>query len=173
MAWNISQKNIELGTNMAKPKKVKDGNSLTPKAKGLFDHINHLREKQDPKYFDSLTDADKKSWSNYMVCRFLSMQPELLEYINEIQRYSSLPPDKFYQILLLIVPQGRVYYPYIKSKKENKWSKELMELLRVHFEESERNVEEYLALMTTDDIRALVGKYGYNEKDIEKLIGHE
>ena len=158
---------------MARPKKVKDANSISPKAKGLFDHINHLRQEQDPKYFETLTEADKKSWSNYMVCRFLSMQPELLEYLNEIQKHSHLPPNQFYQILLLIVPQGRAYFPYIKSQNEKKWSKELLELLRKHYEESERNVEEYLDLLTTEDLRAVVGLYGYTEKEVEKLIGHE
>ena len=62
------------------------------KSKGLFDHINHLREKQDPHYFDTLTDEDKRSWSNYMVCRFLSMQPELIDTINEIQKYAGVLP---------------------------------------------------------------------------------
>lgn len=157
----------------AKSKKKVDGNSLAPKAKGLFDHINHLRQEQDPKYFSTLSDADKKSWSNYMVCRFLSMQPELLEYINEIQKFSSLSPDKFYQLLLLIVPQGRAYFPYIKSKNDKKWSKELMVLLRNHFEESERNIEEYLEILHADDLRKIVGLYGYSEKEIETLIGHE
>lgn len=161
---------------MAKAKATKkkaEGNSLAPKAKGLFDHINHLRQEQDPKYFDTLSDADKKSWSNYMVCRFLSMQPELLEYINEIQKFSSLPPAHFYQLLLLIVPRGRAYFPYIKSKNEKKWSKELLVLLRNHFEESERNVEEYLDLLSSDDLRKIVGMYGYTEKEVEKLIGHD
>lgn len=158
---------------MARPKKVKDGNSIATKAKGLFDHINHLRQEQNPKYFSTLTEADKKSWSNYMVCRFLSMQPELLEYINEIQKYSHLPPEHFYQVLLLIVPQGRGYFPYIKSKNENKWSKELLKLLRSHYEESENNVEEYLSLLTAEELCGIVGLYGYADKEIEKIINNE
>jgi hypothetical protein len=159
---------------MARPKKPKnEGNSLAPKAKGLFDHINQLRQVQDPKYFETLTDADKKSWSNYMVCRFLSMQPELVECVRDVSVYLEQPPERFYQILLLIVPQGRAYFPYIKSKNEKKWSKELMELLRKHYEESERNVEEYLNLLTTEELRRVVSMYGYSEKDVEKLINHE
>lgn len=160
---------------MARPKKTpkNDGNSIAKKAKGLFDHINHIRQDQDPKYFSTLTEADKKSWSNYMVCRFLSMQPELLEYINEIQKHSHLPPEHFYQVLLLIVPQGRAYFPYIKSKNENKWSKELLKLLRSHYQESENNVEEYLGLLTAEELCRIVGLYGYTDKEIEKIINNE
>lgn len=157
---------------MARPKK-NTGNSLAPKSKGLFDHINELRGTQNPKYFETLTDGDKKSWSNYMICRFLSMQPELLEYVNEIQKFSSLPPKEFYQVLLLIVPQGKAYFPYIKSKNDKKWSKELIELLRKHYEESERNVEEYLNLIGTAELRKIAGMYGLSDKDIDKMIENE
>ena len=73
---------------MPRPKKSIEDSA--PKAKGLFDHINHVREKQDPDYFDKLSDADKKSWSNFMVCRFLSMQPELIDAVNQVQKYSGV-----------------------------------------------------------------------------------
>ena len=40
-------------------------------AKGLFDHIKAITSEQNPKYWDILEDDDKKTWSNYMVHRFL------------------------------------------------------------------------------------------------------
>ena len=50
--------------------------------KKLFDHINAITSEQDPKYFDKLTEEDLKSWSNFMINRFLSMrqhdQPQLI-----------------------------------------------------------------------------------------------
>lgn len=150
-------------------RKKAEGNAVV-KPKGLFDHINHIRSVQDPKYFDSLSDADQKSWSNYMVCRFLSMQPEILEYVNEIQRYSDLPPRHFYQLCLLIVPRGRAFYPYIKGTKEGKWEKELILILRRHFEESERNILEYLEIIPKKELKAIVSMYGHTEKEVEKLI---
>ena len=167
MAVNTLQKDIVHGTDMARKAK---SNSLI-KSKGLFDHLNHLREKQDPHYFDTLTEADKKSWSNYMVCRFLSMQPEILDYVNEVQKFASiLEPREFYRLLLSIVPLGRAYFPYVKNKSDKKWSKELLKLLRKHYQESERNVTEYLDLLKTEELRDIVSLYGYTEKEIENLI---
>lgn len=164
------QKSIERGIEMARNKAVK-GNTLI-KVKGLFDHINHLREKQDPKYFDKLTEADKKSWSNYMVCRFLSMQPEMLDYINDLQKFAPImEPKNFYRLLLAVVPKRKAWYPYIKNKSEKKWSKELLELLRKHYQESERNVFEYLNLLRTEELRKIVELYGFTEKEVEKLVG--
>jgi hypothetical protein len=139
------------------------------KVKGLFDHVNHIREKQYPGYIDALSEADLKSWSNYMICRVLSMQPELVDVINQLQIYCSLNPKEFYKLLIAVVPQGRVYVPYIK-KTGKKWKKELLTLLMDYYQESERNVLEYLEIMTTQELRDLVTKFGFTEKEIEKLI---
>ena len=144
-----------------------------PKVKGLFDHINHLREVADPHYFDTLSEADQKSWSNYMVCRFLSMQTDIVDTINELQFYTFLPPREFYRICTLVVPRGRGYFPYVKGKKEGKWKPETVEILCKHFEESERNVLEFLEILTEDDLREIVSKYGYTDKEVEKLIRQE
>ena len=146
-----------------------DGN-IVSKSKGLFDHINQIREGRDPKYFDTLTEDDVKSWSNYMVCRFLSMQPDIIDRVNEIQIYASvLAPREFYQLCLAIVPRGRSYFPYIKGKKNGKWETELIDLLREHFQESEQNVQEYLEILPDDVLKAIVSKYGYTEKEVKRL----
>jgi hypothetical protein len=153
---------------MPRPKKSTEDSA--PKAKGLFDHINHVREKQDPDYFDKLSDADKKSWSNFMVCRFLSMQPELIDAVNQVQKYSGvLSPKDFYKVLIAFVPKRRAFYPYIKSKSE-KHNPQLLRLLSTHFQDSERNVLEYISILTKDDVVNIIGKYGYTEKQTKELL---
>jgi hypothetical protein len=157
---------------MPKPKKPtkKDSGVSSPKSKTLFDHINEIRTGKNPKYFETLSESDKKTWSNYMVCRFLSMQPELVEYMNEIQRYSGiLQPKEYYKVLIEIVPNGRIFYPYIKSKSE-KYNSELLKLLSVHFQDSQRNILEYLSLLTKEDVVGIVSKYGYTEKQIKDML---
>jgi len=47
-------------------------------SKSLFDHIKQITNVQNPMYWESLDDGDKKTWSNYMVHRFLSMKSEWL-----------------------------------------------------------------------------------------------
>lgn len=156
---------------MPRPKKIStnEGN-VSSKAKTLFDHINEIRVGKNPKYFQTLSDADKKTWSNYMVCRFLSMQPELIENINKIQKYSNiLQPKEFYKVLIKIVPRGRAFYPYVKSKSE-KYNSDLLSLLSKHFEDSQKNVTEYISILTKDDIENIVKKYGYTEKQMKELL---
>ena len=57
-------------------------------AKSLFDHIKAITSVQSPTYWDTLEDDDKKTWSNYMVHRFLSMNPDWIEVLSEIQPLS-------------------------------------------------------------------------------------
>ena len=148
-------------------KKPKE-NSLA-KGKSLFDHINHIREDQNPKYFDTLSPEDIKTWSNYMICRFLSMQMEMVDIINDIQFYSFLQPKAFYQVCIAVVPQGRAFFPYIKSKSD-KWNPDLLELLGRHFQESTRNVAEYLEILSVDEVRQILSDYGKSDKEIGKLL---
>jgi hypothetical protein len=158
---------------MAKKKATKaskEGNSLGPKPKGLFDHLNHIREKQDPKYFENLSDADKKSWSNYMIAKFLSMQPDIIESVNEIQKYWELEPKYFYQCCIAVTPLGRAFFPYIKGKKEDKYSKELIILLKNHFSESKKNVVTYLSLLNEKEIKSIVMQYGHTEDEADDII---
>lgn len=153
---------------MAKKKSVQS--ELGVKPRGIFDHLKHLREEQNPNYFDTLSAADKKSWSNYMVCRFLSMQPSMVEIVSDALVYTELKPEQFYKVCLSFVPMGRVYYPYIKGRKDIKWKTELIELMCKHFQESERNIREYLEIMPPEELRGIIEKYGYSEKESASLI---
>lgn len=105
-----------------------------------------------------------------MVCRFLSMQPLLVETINDMQSYQDkLEPKDFYRLCSETVPRGRGYYPYIKNTAE-KYNKSLLSLLCIHFKECERNVLQYIGLLTQEDLRAIVKLYGYSDKQADELI---
>ena len=43
--------------------------------------------KQTKNYRENLNDADRKTWSNYMVHRFLSMNMNWVDIVNELQKY--------------------------------------------------------------------------------------
>lgn len=153
-----------------KKAKPKDSVESKPKTKSLFDHINHVREGKNPNYFGTLTDADKKTWSNYMVCRFLSMQAELVDTINDLQAYQDkLTSEQFYKLCIAVVPKGRRFDTYIKSKAD-KYNKDLLSLLSRHYQDSERNVVEYIQLLSESELLNIVSLYGYSEKQIEDLL---
>ena len=76
---------------------TKSGKKSLVKKKSLFDHVNQVTAVQNPNYWEDISDEDKKTWSNYMVNRFLSMNTSWLELTNEVQRYD-LPPEILYKL---------------------------------------------------------------------------
>ena len=87
------------------------------KKKSLFDHINQITKVQNPNYWDEISKEDKKSWSNYMVNRFLSMKTDWIEVVNELQKYN-LQPKELYKLYTNILPKTRQWLKYTKGKNE-------------------------------------------------------
>jgi IS1 family transposase len=158
-----------------KKTKTKKSNNLGPKKKTLFDHINHIREKKTENYFDTLTDEDKKTFVNYMINRFLSMDMNLIEVIDQLQKHSvGLKPKDYYRVLREVVPQGRAFHKYIKSAKEEKNNSDLVNLISEHFEVSKQHADEYIDLFKstsegTTELEELCTKYGKELKEVKKL----
>lgn len=141
-----------------------------PKIKSLFDHVNEIRVGKNPNYFNTLSEEDKKTWSNYMVCRVLSMQSDFVDVINDLQYYQDkLTPEQFYRVCISATPKGKGYFPYIKNSAE-KHNKSLLTLMCMHFQDSTRNVAGYMKLISRDDVRAILKKYGYSEDQIEDMM---
>ena len=146
-----------------------------PAKRTLFDHITNITSVQNPKYWDSLEEVDKKSWSNYMVHRFLSMNPDWIEVLSEIQPYTQvLEPKQLYLVLIGILPKGRRYMKYIKGKKADKYESWLVDLIKQDFNCSLRESEDYCEILYAtkegrENIKFICEKYGIDKKQITKL----
>jgi len=144
-------------------------------AKGLFDHIKQITNVQDPKYWDKLEEEDKKTWSNYMVLRFLSMKHEWIETIATVQPYlQEVPPKAMYLALIDLLPKGRHFMKYMKPKGADKYEGWLVELVAKHYEVSKLQSEEYLKIFYStksgkEKILQLCEDYGTDPKVIKKL----
>ena len=99
------------------------------KRKSLFDHINQITATQNPNYWDEISDEDKKSWSNYMVNRFLSMNSDWMELVNELQKYN-LQPKELYKLYTNILPKGKRWLRYMKGKNDMDYPEWLINIVR-------------------------------------------
>jgi hypothetical protein len=144
-------------------------------AKSLFDHIKQITNVQDPKYWDKLEEADKKTFSNYMVLRFLSMKHEWIETIATVQPYlQEVPPKAMYLALIDLLPKGRHFMKYMKPKSADKYEGWLVELVAKHYEVSKLESEDYLKIFYStksgkEKILQLCEDYGTDPKIIKKL----
>jgi hypothetical protein len=144
-------------------------------AKGLFDHIKQITNVQDPNYWDKLEPEDKKTFSNYMVLRFLSMKYEWIETIAAVQPYlQEAPPKAMYLALIDLLPKGRHFMKYMKPKGADKYEGWLVELVAKHYETSKLQAEDYLKILYStrtgkEKIKQLSEDYGTDPKIIKKL----
>jgi len=141
----------------------------------LFDHIKQITNVQNPKYWDTLEEADKKTFSNYMILRFLSMKYEWIETIAAVQPYlQEVPPKAMYLALIDLLPKGRHFMKYMKAKGADKYEGWLVELVAKHYEVSKLEAEDYLKILYAsrtgkERILQLAEDYGTDPKIIKKL----
>lgn len=133
----------------------------------LFDWLKEINNKKSPA--DSFSNDDWESFNAYMVHRFLSMNPDLLALVNEVQ---SMPPTnkkRIYSIYREFVPKNNKWNKYIKSSLKQS-NKELIEYLKNYFQLSTREVKEYINLLGDEEILRILTRLGVENKTAKKLI---
>ena len=142
------------------------------KKRSLFDHIREVTAVQKVDYFDTLSVDDKKSWSNYMVNRFLSMKMEWVELVNELQKYK-LEPKELYKLYINILPKGKQWLKYTKGRNDMDYPQWLINIVTNDMEVSKQEAKEaidmyYLTEGGMAELGQLARKWGIEPKKIEK-----
>ncbi len=144
--------------------------ATTKKDKTLFQHLSGLKESKTS--WDSLSVMDKKTFEPFMVNRFLSMNMGLLELVNELQKFTigQLSPRDVYKMYLDFLPKKRSFDKYIKGKKDDKYNSNVLEYLAKYYSVSQREVRDYLEILSKDNITEILLKYGLDKKEIKKWL---
>ena len=121
--------------------------------------------------WDSFSDADKKSFSPFMVVRYLSMNKDILPLVNHYQNYiiEVMPHKAVYQFWCGVLPNKKTYLKYIKGKKD-KFNKEVIDYLVRYFEVSKQQASEYVKLIPKENLAHMLKEYGKTDKEIKKMI---
>ena len=100
------------------------------------------------------------------------MDKEFIEVINYFQKYSIglLAPKEVYEFYRNFLPKGKRFNKYVKGKKSKKYDKELINVLTNHYECSKLEVQDYLPLLSKQELTTILEKYGIESKQIRKLI---
>jgi len=152
---------------------TKSGKKSLVKKKSLFDHIGQITAVQNPNYWEDISDEDKKTWSNYMVNRFLSMKPDWIDLVNEIQKYP-LEPKQLYKFYTSILPKRKEWLRYIKGDKKMKYPKWVYEIVTKHLQCSMREASDAVDMYEISaggqsELADMLFKYGIEEKEVRKL----
>jgi len=103
------------------------------------------------------------------------MHPDYIELIDMFQQYTIGGMDRkhVYQLYLDILPKRKIYAKYIKGKDADKYNKELIEFMAMHYNVSRREALEYVSILMDldkDTITNLLRKYGKTDKEIKGLM---
>jgi hypothetical protein len=96
------------------------------------------------------------------------MCPDYIELVNLIQQIPSTEKEKIYRVYLDLIPKRNVYLKYIKSSNKST-SNDLLEKLALYFESSKREIEDYLDVLSKDEIKEILEALGTDNKEIKKL----
>lgn len=133
----------------------------------LFDWLKEINYKKSP--IDSFTNKDWDEFNAYMVHRFLSMNPDFLELVNEVQ---SLPPtdkQQIYSIYREYIPKNNKWNKYVKSTVKPR-NKDLIQYLTNYFQLSTREIKEYINLLGDAEINRILSNIGLEPKEIKLLL---
>jgi len=150
--------------------------SKVVKKKSLFDHIKQITDIQNPNYWDEISDEDKKSWSNYMVNRFLSMKTDWIELVNELQKYN-LQPKELYKLYTNILPKTRQWLKYTKGKNEMSYPNWMVNIIVNNEQCSKKQAVEMIDMWFLTEggmleLGEICRKWGVEEKKLKQAGLH-
>ena len=125
----------------------------------FFKILNYLSYDKVP--YSKLTDAEIKSINVYMLHRYLSMSSEYCILVNEVQSIPELSVEQVYNIYLSLLPKSKKYFKYTKAASE-KIDKDKVSKLSLLLQVSQREANDYLALLSNDQFQDILNSYGQN-----------
>lgn len=142
--------------------------------RSIFDLIKVVYEDQSPDAFDKWEEAEQKAFQTYMVNRIISMNPDYLPLVNEIQQFGLLGNRETYLFFSQMLPKGRQFSKYIKATaKESKYEEWLIDLLAMHFGVSKAESLEYVEILYKTEkgkreLREIAESYATDPKKLKK-----
>ena len=133
----------------------------------LFDWVTEIKTKK--RKWNTFSVTEQKTFSPYMIHRFLSMNQNYTELVNDFQKYWTLEPRDVYKWYCDILPNKRSFEKYIKAKKVENYPSWVIDILCKYFNESKSHIEEYLYLIEKSELQTILEMYGTEPKEIKKL----
>ncbi len=135
--------------------------------KNVWDWLKQINSvKADPTIF---SDKDWELWNSYMIHRFMSMNSDYLELVNEAQKINPQNKQEIYSIYREYIPKNNKWNKYIKSniKKHND---SLLIYLSKYWECSQNEVRQYLNFLGDDEVLRILTSIGLEQKEIKPLL---
>jgi|TARA_B100001778_G_scaffold259301_1_gene219623 hypothetical protein len=135
--------------------------------KNIWDWLKQINYiKADP---SSFSDKDWDIWNSYMVHRFISMNQDYVDIVNEVQQINPQNKKEIYTIYREYIPKNNKWNKYIKSNVKQ-YKSDLLKHLSQYWECSQSEVKEYLNFLDNDEILRILNRLGIQQKEINQLL---
>jgi hypothetical protein len=133
----------------------------------IFDWLKEITYNKSP--WNSFTEEDRESFNPYMVHRFLSMNPDYVDFVNTVQTVPYTSKERIYHIYLYTIPKRDMWLKYIKSTK-TKRQEAMLKYIATYYECSLGEAEEYADILRDNGIKNILKQSGVDDKEIKKLL---
>ena len=108
-----------------------------------------------------------------MIHRFLSMEMNWVDLVNEFQKYN-LKSKELYKLYINVLPKGKKYLKYVKGRNDMNYPNWLINVIRNNDECSRTEAIEAIGFyMLTDggmlELREILVKWGIEESKLKEL----
>lgn len=118
----------------------------------IFDHIKNITTNKGPYLGD-------EGWNNWMINRFLSMDPDYCEVVNIVQKNTwQMKGENLYNLYKDLIPKQYKYLKYIKASKKVDYKPEEVEAVQVYFEVSKKEAKEYINLLPKTELEIITSQ---------------
>ena len=115
----------------------------------IFDHIKNITTTKGSYLGD-------EGWNNWMINRYLSMDPEYCEVVNYVQKNTwQMKGEYLYNLYKDLIPQQYKFLKYIKASKKSDYKKDDIDAVKTYFEVSEKQAREYIDMLPEDELRII------------------
>jgi hypothetical protein len=138
----------------------------------ITDHIENLFRYKVK--WNDLDDKSKKTVGIYMLFKFLSMNIDYIDLVNELQYLqSTLSKDQIYDLLIDMLPKQKYFgYTYITSKKiDNKLVLSyFVDYFECNVKEAEMYIDTLIKTKQTHIIKELISYYECDKIIVDKIL---
>jgi len=133
----------------------------------IFDWLKEITYNKSP--WNSFTEEDRESFNPYMIHRFLSMNPDYVDFVNTVQTVPYTSKERIYNIYLYTIPKRDMWLKYIKSTK-TKRQEAMLKYIATYYECSLGEAEEYADILRDNGVKNILKQSGVDDKEIKKLL---
>ena len=137
------------------------------KKMSIFDWLKEITYNKSP--WNSFAEEDRESFNPYMIHRFLSMNPDYVDFVNTVQTVPYTSKERIYNIYLYTIPKKDMWLKYIKSTK-TKRQETMLKHIATYYECSLGEAEEYADILKDTGVKSILKQSGVDDKEIKKLL---